>query len=237
MNKSITSVLLASVAFVVGCLLVGQSLEKFRSRNAKVSVKGIAERVVKSDYAIWRIKFDTHDTKFTKARQQYQHNVAVIEKFLMECGFTNKEWSVKTPDVHFTNEKSKTNNGAITKERYTIQGEFMVNSADVDRVEKSASNTIKLLEQGVILTKEYGSNPRYLLRNFDNLRPMLLQESIQSANNMARKFAEHSGAIVGKIRYANQGNFHIYDPFSGYDQEASIMKKIKVISHVDFALE
>ena len=54
---------------------------------------------------------------------------------------------------------------------------------------------------------------------------------------MAERFAQHSGSKVGGILEADQGSFSISSTDGSYDSDATLMKNIRVVSHVTYKLE
>jgi hypothetical protein len=61
----------------------------------------------------------------------------------------------------------------------------------------------------------------------------MIEEATKNARNAAEKFAKDSGSSIGKIKNARQGLFEI----SNRDQFTPYIKKIRVVTNVDYYLE
>ncbi len=117
-------------------------------------------------------------------------------------------------------------------------------TGDVDRVRTALGSTDELLASGVLLDGGEGgpANPRYVVSQFNDLRPQLLAEATKNARAMAQQFAADSGARVGTIRSANQGMIQIFgsdgnDESGPFSPTSTVMKRIRVVSTFEFALE
>ncbi len=216
---------------IVSGLLVGNALEKFRSKNCSIRVKGIGERIVKADYGIWEIKFQGYGKTFPEARSLYQESLAKITHFLKNEGFKESEFYSSVPQVSIRE-------AGIGQEKSTVvSGTVFVESKAVEKLKASSLKTSSLLDQNVFLDWVYGPSVKYYLDDFDAMRPDLLEISMESAHKMAEKFAEHSKVKVGRIKDADQGNFSILPAKPNEMEESSLMKKVRVISHITYALE
>jgi len=86
---------------------------------------------------------------------------------------------------------------------------------------------------------------RYEFTGLNALKSDMITEATRNARASADRFAADSGSQVGSIRSANQGVFSISPAGSGAaldegggggDADASIMKKVRVVSTVDYYL-
>ena len=130
------------------------------------------------------------------------------------------------------------------KFRYVVFTSVVVNTTDVARVRAATGATEELLKAGVILDGDRDNgraNPRFVVSQFNALRPQLLAEATRNARSTAEQFAADSGASVGRIRSANQGNIQIFgsdgnDESAPYSPTSTPAKKIRVVSTFEFEL-
>ena len=61
----------------------------------------------------------------------------------------------------------------------------------------------------------------------------MIEDATHNAREVAEKFAKDSESKLGKIRSASQGYFSIDDR----DQNTPYIKKVRVVTTVDFSLE
>ena len=64
-----------------------------------------------------------------------------------------------------------------------------------------------------------------------------MKAATANAREAADTFAKDSGVKVGGIKSATQGLFSISSPVSDYDAESSLMKKVRVVTRVQFFIE
>ena len=61
----------------------------------------------------------------------------------------------------------------------------------------------------------------------------MIEEATKNAREAAEKFAKDSESELGKIRYANQGQFSINDR----DANTPYIKKVRVVTTVSYSLK
>ena len=229
----------------VGGYLIGNGAARFRSESRSVTVKGLVEKEVKADQAIWRLclRRASDDLKDAQAKISIDRDAAAA--FLQKQGFKNDEITrepTRTLDK-LAREFSPPQGG--DRLRYVVTTSLVVRTANIDLVRSALSATEELLKAGVLLDgdREGGvANPRYVVSKFNDLRPQLLAEATRNARATAQQFAADSGAQVGKIRSANQGMIQIFgadgnDESGPFSPTSTPIKKIRVVSTFEFDLK
>ena len=217
--------------------LVGQGMERFRAADRSVTVKGLAELDVKSDFAIWTLGFRRAGNEFGAVQRQLSADRDRVHGFLLEQGFTVDEIELRPLQVQdLLAREWGTRDVAL---RFTGQGQVVVKSARVDLVAAASNRVDPLIEAGIQLGGGDGDGaPRYQLRGFNDIKPMLLEEATLSAREQARKFAADAGATLGPLRSANQGTIRILDDDgSEMDSSRTIGKRLRVVSTFEFTLQ
>jgi hypothetical protein len=232
----IPTVLLAgSVAFAGWS--VGQGVERFRMADRSVTVKGLAEQDVKSDFAIWTLTFRRGGDEFGAVQKALAGDREQVAGFLRERGFKPDEIVIHPLQVRdlYTREWGSER----VPLRFNGQGQVTVKSARVDAVAQSAGQVDPLIQAGIQLTGEEGrAGPRFQLRGFNEVKPKLLAEATRNAREQAARFAADAGAELGALKSANQGVIRVLDDDGGEaDTGRTIGKRLRVVSTFEFELE
>lgn len=250
--------LLVPAAILGGCLLLGlvaggwvlgAQIKAIKLADRYVTVKGLVERTVKSDTAIWPVTFkeagNDLPTVFAKSEQDKQ----AVLKFFAAQGVTQSEISVGQIEVtdKLANEFGGGNNGP----RYIVQQTVTVSSTDVDKIAAAGQKTADLVQAGIVVGGGFGQGIKYVFNGLNALKPDMITEATRNARASADRFAADSGSQVGSIRSANQGVFSISAADAGSETaatgdddsqqggaqaDASIMKKVRVVATVDYYL-
>jgi hypothetical protein len=248
-NRSMTA-----PAVIVGvCLLAGLALggyfiglggSRFKSDIRTVTVKGLVEKEVKTDQAIWtlRLRRASEDLKDAHARIVSDRDATVA--FLKNQGFKDEEISRQPTRTIDKLAREYGQSQGTEPMRYLVTAALVVTTLNVDLVTKAVGATEELLKAGVILDGQQDggpANPRYTITTFNALRPQLLADATKNARATAQQFAADSGAQVGRIHSANQGAIQIFgsdgnDESAPYSPTSTPMKKIRVVSTVEFEL-
>ncbi len=226
--------LLLAVGVAAAGWTVGDGLQRFKLEDRSVTIKGLAEADVQSDFAAWNLTFRRAGSTFAEVQQALADDRARVTRFLTAAGFTADEVEIRPLQVQdaFSREYGSGNQPL----RYTGSGMVIVQSARVELVEATALGIDPLIEAGVEI--EGGSGPRYQLRGFNEVKPALLAEATRNAREQAEKFAAEAGAGVGALRSANQGVIRITgSDGSDWDDGSSRVKRLRVVSTFQYALE
>ncbi|MDQ2925451.1 MAG: SIMPL domain-containing protein [Acidobacteriota bacterium] len=232
------------VGLVLGGLLLGSQIRDIKLADRYVTVKGLVERTVKSDSAIWTLSYKESGDDLKAVYAKSQTDQAAVLKFLGQQGIAAREIAVGQINVNdrLTNDNA---NGGKNGGRYILQQTIDVSSPDVDKIAAVGPKTAELVQAGIVLS----ASIVYKFNGLNALKPDMITEATQNARKSAARFAADSGAQVGSIRSASQGVFSISAADAGSstgddavayngDQQAdsSLMKKVRVVSTIDYYL-
>jgi uncharacterized protein len=237
------------IGLIVGGWLLGVEIKETKLSDRYVTVKGLVERTVKSDSAIWPVTFKESGNDLQQVYAKSEEDRGAILKFFAAQGIATQEISVgqiQVTDKQANEYGGNNNNGP----RYIVQQTVTVSSNDVDKIARAGQKTAQLLQAGIILIGGYGQGVRYVFNGLNALKPDMITEATKNARASADRFAADSGSQVGSIRSANQGVFSISAANAGSgigpgeeagggqveSPDASIMKKVRVVSTVDYYL-
>jgi hypothetical protein len=212
--------------------LVGDALVKSRA-GRHVTVKGLAEREVDADLAIWPIAFKVAAQELTPLQKQIDERREVVASFLESAGFDRRDISFAAPritDMHADGAPGAQSQAAF---RYVALAAVTVQSKDVALVKRSMEQAGTLVSSGVMLAQDWENRPQFLFTGLNAVKPAMIEEATIAAREAAAKFAKDSGSRIGKIRTASQGLFSVSDR----DPSSPERKVVRVVSTIEYFLE
>jgi len=231
--RRIIEALVLAAGMVGGAWVLGQSLLQFKQADRSVEVKGLAEREVPADTAIWPVAFSEADNDLPRLYRTLQEKNAKIAAFLQASGFTPEEISVSAPSITDRQAQDYGNAQLAERLRYSGKSTLTVYTRQVDRVREAMARLGELGEQGIALSPEhYEIRTQFLFTGLNALKPEMIEEATKNARLSAEKFAKDSDSRLGKIRRANQGQFSI----ENRDASTPHIKKVRVVSSVEYSL-
>jgi len=241
MNNTLSrliAALLVGAGIAVAGFAVSQGLERFRMADRSVIVKGLAEKDVESDFAVWTLSFRRAGTEFGDVQQALASDRDKVLAFLKTRGFTEAELDARPLQVQdlFAREYAQGN----TPLRFNGTGQVLVKSPRVAEVDAAARAVDPLIQAGVQLggENEGRSGPRFQLRGFNDIKAPLLAEATRNAREQADKFAAEAGAQLGPLKNANQGVIRIAgDDGNDFDDGSSRTKRLRVVSTFEYELK
>lgn len=217
---------------VVLGLMIPRAVEKYRSYDRTVNVKGLCEKEVKADKVIWPIVYKVMSDNVQSIYSQTDVSNAVIVDFLLAGGVTQDEITISVPQISdkLANEYGD-NNRAF---RYIAKNVVTVCSSDVDKILALMSSQADLLKKGVVVAGNDWENPvEFKYEGLNEIKPQMVEEATQNARETAQKFAQDSDSRLGKIKTANQGTFTIEDR----DSNTPYIKRVRVVTSVTYYLK
>lgn len=245
---------LLALGLTLGGALAGAGFARLRTSDRTVTVKGVSEREARADLAIWPLRIVAADDDLTAANASLARQLAIVQQFLTEHGLAAD--STAAPGGHVTQitlqdfavQDARTNQYTTTPDtqqrgnRFVVRETIVVRSTAPERVQAASQQVATLVQRGVVLAagEGYGSGtgPTYLFKQLSALKPALIAEATSRAREAAEQFARDSKSTLGGIRSASQGSVEILprDQAPGISEESQLMKIVRVVTTVDYAL-
>lgn len=234
----IFAALLVAAGLAIGGWFIGDGF--MHSRNERfVSVKGLAERDVKADIALWRIRFVQTGNDLSDVQARAQQDDAKVTAFLAKHALDGAAIAFRNLQVNDRSAQMYGNDEFRT--RFIVTGTIMVRTTNVDAVSAAAQDTGALIAHGVVLGDASGGDddgPSYLFGGLNALKPSMIAEATTNARAAAEQFARDSGSTLGGIRRANQGVFEILprDKAPMLQEDRQVDKTVRVVATLDYTL-
>ncbi len=241
--KSVPGVWVAVLAIGValGGYFIGNGFYRAMSGRT-VTVKGLAERDVVADTAVWNIKINGVGGDLGVLQQQIDNDIVEINSFLINAGFApediqNLRVQVRDKYAGYSDAelRNQQNDG-----RYVIETGVMVRSHNVGLVDKVSRQMGELVKRGITITEDY-AGPIYIFNGLNDIKISMIEQATKNAKSAGEQFAKDADAKLGKIKSANQGVFSIEsrDPTDSWssNERQAINKKVRVVATITFYLK
>lgn len=239
MDRDLLRSIILALGIALGGLLAGNGLARARAADRFVTVKGISEREVSADAAIWPLQISAASNDLAQAHTSVQTSLRRVKEFLARQGLDTAGLQLQNFSVNdaFANQYG----GDRVTSRYVIRQTVVLRSNDPARVAVASQRVAELVTAGVVLSSggDYGSGgPTYVFTKLSDLKPQMIGEATARAREAAAQFARDSDSRLGGIRRANQGIFEILprDQAPGIFEGGQIQKMIRVVSTVEYFL-
>ena len=228
--------LFSGLAVMFGLIILGamfpKAVEKFRSYDRTVNVKGLCEMEVKADKVIWPVVYKVMADDIQSIYAQTDSGNATILAFLKEGGIDPSEITVSVPQI---SDKFATEYGDNNRQyRYIAKNVITVCTSDVDAVLALMGKQSELLKKGIVAAGNDWENPvEFKYEGLNDIKPQMIEEATRNARETAQKFAKDSRSKLGKIKTANQGTFTI----ENRDSNTPYIKTVRVVTSVTYYLK
>jgi hypothetical protein len=230
---------LIALGLVGAGALVGDGFSAARLGDRFVSVKGVSEREVKADLALWPIQFSSADEDLSRAQARNEASIRRTFAFLTAQGLDTALAQLQSPRV--TDRQANPYQQSSGGPRFIVSQSLILRSTEPERVLAASQRIGELVGAGVVLSSgpEYGpSGPSFLFTRLNDIKPDMIAEATARAREAAEQFARDAQSRLGGIRRASQGVFVILprDQAPGVSEESQLMKTVRVVTSVDYYL-
>lgn len=230
----LAAAIVTAIGLTLGGWFISAGLVEAQVVTRQVTVKGLAEREVTANLALWPVTIQAAGDDLALLQEKVDSDVALARQFLVESGFDEGEISLGRLQLEDRVAQSW-GPDAPRGGRYLINQPLTVRSDNVDLVAQVSRELGGLVRQGVVLTGWQG--PSYSFTQLNAIKPEMIEEATQAAREAAQKFAQDSGSQLGGIRNANQGVFVILGRDDTTMESEQIMKNVRIVTTVTYLLE
>lgn len=230
-----------SLGIALGGYFIGNGIYRAMSGRT-VTVKGLAERDVIADTAVWNIKINGVGGDLTVLQHEIDQDISEINNFLTDAGFAesdiqNLRVQVRDKYAGYSDAELK---GQQNDGRYVIETGVMVRSNNVMLVDAVSRRMGELVRRGITITEDY-AGPIYIFNGLNDIKISMIEQATKNATAAGQQFAKDADARLGKIKSANQGVFSIEsrDPTDSWssNERQAINKKVRVVATITFYLK
>ena len=231
-NAGIKQAAILAIGIIALGFCIKSGLESVIAKDRKVVVKGLAEKEVEADKVTWPILSKEIGNDLPQLYQTINHTTSTIRQFLLANGVKAEEINVNAPVVIDLNAERYGENK--NPYRYNITSIITVTSNNVKLIRSLIARQGELLQKGIAIVDGGYDNPvKYEFVAFRKMKPKMMQEAIENAEQTAEQFAKNSKSKIDKIMNADQGQFSIDDR----DSNTPYIKKVRVVTTVTYSLK
>lgn len=241
-RPSTTSIaaLIIAAGIALGGLFTGGGFVRGRAADRYVTVKGVAEREVQADLALWPLRVAAVDNDLAAAQATVSRSLARIRAFLQRNGIDTAHAELQEVQVTDAFAQAYRPRGEIAT-RFIVRQTLMVRSTQPATVLAASQRVGELVSAGVVLSSEEyrGGGPTFLFTKLNDVKPAMIAQATANAREAAEQFAKDSRTSLRGIRRASQGVFLILprDQAPGIAEESQVNKVVRVVSTVEYFLK
>jgi len=224
------------LSIVVGGALIGAGFSGGRAAERYVTVKGVSEREVQADLAVWPLQLTAANNDLAEANAQIARGIAGVRDFMARQGLDTTQIALTGYYV----EDAAANQYATTeaRNRFVIRQTLVIRSTRPGQVAAASQRVSELAALGVAVSS-IGEGPTFGFTGLNELKPAMIAEATARAREAAEQFAQDADSQLAGIRRANQGVFEILarSQAPGISEPGQLEKMVRVVSTIEYSLE
>lgn len=206
--KSYWKYLIVAATVIVATLIVSRAYTYRYRTSGTITVTGLGETEFTSDLIVLRGSVDVEKYDAGDAYRAIERDKERVVEFLTSNGIAAESIQFEMLEVN-KNYTSVYQNGNYQGSQftgYTIRQDFVIESSDIDTVEKVAREISSLIADGISIDVY---NPSYYYTRLDDVKLDLIGQASADARARAGKVADNAGAEVGELASSRIGVFQI----------------------------
>lgn len=227
-----------ALGVALGGWFVGRGFVAARAGDRFVTVKGVAEREVKANLALWPMRFVATSNQLAEAQQKIGSDTDNVLTFLAANGVPGS--AVEVQSLQVNDLLAQPYRSGPIESRFIVAQTLMVRTDEVDKIAAATQKIGDLVAAGIVLSGEGQPSPGpvYLFTGLNDIKPAMIAEATKSAREGAEQFAKDSGSRITGIRRASQGLFQILprDDAPRMSADNQIAKTVRIVSTIDYGL-
>jgi hypothetical protein len=227
------------IALLLSSYFIAGTIRDVKLANQTITVKGVAEKKITSDAAVWSGRVTARNKQLVPAYTKLQADLQATAAWLKQNGIAPEALSISSTQTNTIYKTDAAGNATSEIDSYALSQSVEIHSNDVQLIDKLSKQSTALIKDGI----EFESfPPQFFYTQLDTIKIDLLAEATADARHRAEKIAEASGCAAGVVRSAQQGVFQITPVFSadvsnyGSYDTSSIDKTVKAVVTVDYAV-
>ncbi len=249
-TRNLAAIAVIAIAVTAGIVVSAYLLSRFmvkiqHTTENTITVKGVAEKMVRSDVATFYCSVTVKAAAVDAGYAAIGKASDALRSKLENLGFTasvREDESLNYDEVTRT-VKTKDNGKETATEvfdHYRFVYGVRVRTADVTQV---ARNVLKIYELAAQKLDVSVSAPEYYISNPEQYKLALVDEASAAATQRAQVVAAKCGSRLGNLLTARQGVIQITRPASndtsdyGVYDTSSVEKVMRLVMTLDFALK
>ena len=244
-TKSLVLGIVIGVAVVIAACILAMGFDRIANGFGKmasgfgsiakpdriVSVRGLSEREVDADMAIWPLSFSLGNNEMSALQADIVRKTEVAVNYLKQHGLTEADFTVQAPSITDTTLQEYGVSERV-KYNYLARQTILVRSRNIKAVKEAQGHSLDLMSNEIVIQQNYDNQIQFEYTALNSIKPEMIGEATKNARAAAEQFASDSGSTVGKIKTATQGWFSIEDAAVGLEER----KKVRVVTTIEYIL-
>lgn len=216
MKKNLSAILFA-VAIIIASFVLGNAVINRNRPQGTIVVTGLGESNFTSDLVVWEGNFNRESTDLKTAYASLEKDRNAVTEYLKSKGIPQEQLIFNAVNTNPLYQQNYSNDGRFlgqTFQGYQLNLSLVIESKEVEKVEKISREITELLNQGIAF---YSQQPRYYYTGLESLKLEMIAKATEDARIRAERIAENSDSDLGDLINANMGIFQITGQNSGED--------------------
>jgi hypothetical protein len=140
-----------ALSIVTAGFFVGNMHKIGKKYDRYVEVKGLSEREVNADLAVWPLQITLAGNELGALKQSIEQQSDQVYRFFIEQGFRENEITRGITNVQDAHANIYNANAVNSEYRYLVISELTVRTDDIKKLQQALTESLDLMYEGILL--------------------------------------------------------------------------------------
>src|SRR6056300_668309 len=150
-NLDWLKVVVLGLAVILSGYFVGNMHKTGKQYDRYVQVKGLSEKEVKADLAVWPINIVLTGNDLSTLKQQVEKQNSQVYRFFIDQGFEPTGITRGMVNINDARANLYNSNAQNSAFRYLAQSDFTVRTTEIEKLQKALAESLELMSKGIVL--------------------------------------------------------------------------------------
>ena len=136
-NSGWIQTIVIACSIVVAGYFIGNTYKNGKAFERSVQVKGLSEKQVKADLAVWPISITLAGNDLNAIKNNLEQQNTEIKNFFLKEGFSEKELNRGTTNINDAKAVLYGGDNQNREFRYIASSDFTVRTSDIEKLQKA----------------------------------------------------------------------------------------------------
>src|SRR5204863_2702720 len=146
-QRPLIHVLVLALAIGLAGAAIGSGVERFRLADRSITVKGVAERPVKADIALWPVRIVASGMELAPTQDKITTDQRAVRRFFAKHGIDSS--SVELLSLEVTDKRSNPYEGNPGSARFAISATLVARTEHPEQIQAASQDVGDLVAAGV----------------------------------------------------------------------------------------
>ncbi len=160
------SIVIAAVILAIGFSTIVKS-------ERSVSVRGLAEKEVLADLAVWQMSFSVGDNDLVELQKKVLEKTKIAENFLNKRGLNASDYTIQAPSITDNSINPYMDSQKI-RYTYIAKATLLIRTNKISEIKQAQRESLELASDNIAISQDYENRIAFEFTKLNDIKPQMI---------------------------------------------------------------